>query len=88
MAVAILYATRMLLSILSSVARLTVQYFSTLSHEQRGCRKKLLNTGYVFLFSLQILSEIFLILRRTGPGIFINVNNFPFKIPIILVRLQ
>jgi len=37
------------------------KYFSTLSHKG----KKLLNVKYVFRFSLQLLSETFLIRRRT-----------------------
>jgi hypothetical protein len=50
---------------LSSVSCSTLQYFSTLSHKRHGFRKKLLNTKCVFWFSLQLLSETFLILRKT-----------------------
>ena len=50
--------------ILLSVACMAVKYFSTLSHRRHDLRrKKLLNTC-VFLFSLELLCEIFLILRR------------------------
>ena len=38
--------------------------FSTLSHKRHVFEKKLLNPKCVFWFSLQLLSEIFLILRR------------------------
>jgi hypothetical protein len=52
-------------AILSSVVWLALQYFSTFSHKQHDFRKKkLLNTKCVFLFSLQLLSETFLVLRR------------------------
>ena len=45
--------------------------FSTLSykrHDFRGIKKKLLNIKCVFWFSIQLLSEIFLILRRNEQG--------------------
>ena len=41
-------------------------YFSTLSHKRHDFPKALLNIKCVFLFSLQRLSETFLIIRRTG----------------------
>jgi hypothetical protein len=50
--------------ILAYVGCLAVQYISTLSHTRRDFRKKVLNTKFVFWLSLQLLSEIFLILRR------------------------
>jgi len=50
--------------IMSSLACLTVPYFSGLSHKRHDFRKKLLNIKCLFWFSLQLLSEIFLILRR------------------------
>jgi len=52
-------------AILSSVPCPALQYFPTLSHKRHDFRgeKKLLNTKCVFLFSLQLLSETFLILR-------------------------
>jgi hypothetical protein len=62
--------------ILSSVTCLTVQYFSTLSHKRHDFRggKSSLNTKCVFSFiSLQLLSETFLILRRTERDVIKNV---------------
>jgi len=51
--------------VLSSVARLALPLFSTLSHKRHDfLEKKILNIVYVFSFSLQLLSEIFLILRK------------------------
>ena len=47
----------------SSLSDCTV--FSTLSHKRRYFRKKFLNLKCVVWFSLQILSETFLILKRT-----------------------
>jgi len=54
----------------------TMQYFSTLSHKWHDFRKKkvLLNTKCVFWFSLQLLSEIFLILRRNKRDAVINLR--------------
>ena len=42
----------------------------------------------VFLFSLQLLSETFLILRRNQQDITINVHRYSCKVPVTLVRLQ
>jgi len=50
------HAKHMLRIMLSSVACLAVQYFSTFSHKRHNFRKKkLLNTKCVFWFSRQIL---------------------------------
>ena len=51
-------------------------------------RQKLLNTKYVFWFSLQVLSETFLILRRTERDKIKNVYCSSCNVPVILVRLQ
>ena len=50
--------------ILSSAACPAVQYFPTLSLTQRAFSEKFFNIKCVFLFSLQNLSEMLLILRR------------------------
>ena len=47
-----------------------------------------LNIKCVFRFVLQILSEIFLILRRIQGGIIVNVHRFSCKVPIILVNFN
>jgi hypothetical protein len=49
-------------------------------------QKTLLNTT-VFWFSLQLLSEKFLILTRTRWEIIINVHRSSCKVPVILVRV-
>ena len=48
---------------------------------------KFLNTKCVFWFSVQLLSETFLILRRTERDIIKNVYRSSCKVPAILVRL-
>jgi hypothetical protein len=48
--------------------------------------KKLLNIKCVFWFSLQRLSETFLILRRIERDIIINVRRSSCKAPLTLVR--
>ena len=58
------HAKRMRRIILSSVDCLAVPYFSTLSHKRHGFGKKLLNMKCVFWFSLRLLCETFVILRK------------------------
>jgi len=43
-----------------------------------------LNMEYVFWFSLQILPETFLVLRRTERDTIINVRRSPCKVPLFL----
>ena len=51
----------------------------------RICRKeKLLNIKYVFWFSLQLLSETFLISRRTERDMIKNVSWCSYKVPVNL----
>ena len=64
-------------AILSPVACPTLQYFSTLSYKRQD----------LFWFSLQLLSETFLILRRAG-GIKKNVYRSWCEVPLILVRFS
>ena len=47
--------------------------------------KKSLNIKCVFLLSLQLLFETFLILRRTKRDIVISVKTFSCEVPVILV---
>jgi hypothetical protein len=91
------HAKRMGRIVLSSVACLAVRYFPTLSHKGRIFGKKLLNTKYAlinlilyikraFSFSLQLMSEAFLILRTIQRDIIINVRRSSCEVPVILVR--
>ena len=59
--------------VLSSVSCIVLQCFSTLSHNRHDYPKRLLNRLCVFWFFLQLLSEIFLILRKTELDMIINV---------------
>ena len=62
--------------------------FSTLPHKRQDFRKKLSNIKCVFRVPLQLLAEIFLILRRTDRDKIKNVYLFPCKVPFILVRSE
>ena len=75
-------------AILPSVACPAVRYFSTLSHRRHDFRKKdLLNIKCMFWFSVQILSETFLILSRTERDIIINMYCSSCKVPVMHVRV-
>ena len=60
-------------------------FFHSLS-QTTDFRKWLLNTKFVFLFSLQLLSETFLLLRRNEQDRFINVYWPSCKIFVILAK--
>ena len=61
--------------------------FSTLSHKRHDLRRKtLLKIKCVSWFSSQVLSETFLILRRTQRDIIINVHTSSCKVTLSLVR--
>ena len=60
--------------------------FSTLSHRLYDFRKRLLNIKCVFWFSLQLLSETFLILRRIQRDTVINVYTSSCRISSIVLR--
>ena len=63
-------------------------YFSTFSNERQDFRKNLLNIKYVFRFSLRLLFEKLLILRRTQRDIDINMKTSSCKVPAILVGFE
>jgi hypothetical protein len=65
-------------AILQYVACPALLYFSTLSNEGKIFGKKSLNIKCVFRFSLQLVSEAFLILRR--------IERDMIKVLIILVK--
>ena len=71
-------------SIQSSMACPAIQYFFSFSHKQHDLKKKLLNTKCVFWFSLQLLSETFLILRRKEQDMPKTVHWSPCKYPLLL----
>jgi len=72
---------------LSPVVCTTVPYFSTLSYKRYDFLKRLLDLEFVFLFSLQLSSEIVFLLRRIQHDV-INVHRCSFKVPVILVKFQ
>ena len=61
--------------IIYCISTVNRQHFPTLSHKRAGFSKKkmLLNTKCVFWFSVQLLSFIFLILRRNERDIMKNI---------------
>jgi len=74
-------------AILSSVACPTLQHFSTFSHKRYDFRKKKFTENKMsVLFSLQLLSEIFLILTRVGRDIIKNEYWYSCIVPVSLVR--
>jgi hypothetical protein len=82
-------AARMRRIILSLVTCPAVPYFSTLSHKRHDFwKKKLLNIKCVFWFSLQLLSEIFLILRTIERYTVMNLHRSSCRVSVILVKLQ
>ena len=85
-AVSIQHAMRILHIVICGQYGYTVRYFSTLSHKRHDFRKILLNIRYVFWFSVQLLSETFLILRRTERDMITSVCWSSCKVPVILGR--
>jgi hypothetical protein len=59
-------------------------FLSKLSHKQHDFRKKLLNTKCVFCFSVQLLSETFLIVNKNmARDITIKVQSCSCKVPLV-----
>jgi hypothetical protein len=72
---------------ITCVACPTVTFLPALRHKGTILKnKKLLNIKCVFSFSLQLLSEAFLILRIIQRDIIIIVHRSPCKLPVILIR--
>ena len=65
-------------AILPFAASLAPPYFSTLSHKRHYFREKLLDVNCVFWFSLQLLYEIFLTVRRIQQDFVTNVKSSSF----------
>jgi hypothetical protein len=74
------HALRMRRIIFSSVVCPVVPCLSALSHKRQDFGKKLLNMKYAYWLSLQILSQIFLLLWRTQRYIIINVHRPSCKV--------
>jgi hypothetical protein len=61
-------------------------FFHVISQTARFKEKRSPNIKCVYLFSLQLLSETFLILRRVWRDMIINVYRPSCKVAVILVR--
>jgi hypothetical protein len=72
------------------VAPPAVQYFAILAHKRQDFfgGKKELNVKYVFLYSLQLLCEAFLILRRINRDIIMNVRRFLCRVPCYKINAK
>ena len=68
------------------LACLAVPHNATLSHKVHHIRKEVIKHENVFLCFLQILSQIFLILKIIQLDIVTNVHTFSCKIPVVIVR--
>jgi hypothetical protein len=80
-ALVIQHATRMRHIVLSCVGCLAIPYLCTLSHSTvRFEKKKVIQHKTVFWFSLQRLSETFVILRRTDLLRNVNQQNALIKL--------
>jgi hypothetical protein len=82
-ALGIQHAVRMRHTVICGLSRSTVFYF-TLSHKRQDFRlKKFINLVLVFRFSSQLMSEIFLILRRTERVIIkkVYLSSLMMKVP-------
>jgi hypothetical protein len=73
-------------AILPSVACPAVQYFLHYMINGPIFEGMLLNIKCVFCFSLQLLSETFLMLRRIQRDMIVNVYRSSCKVPVILGR--
>jgi hypothetical protein len=62
-------------------------FFHIISQMARFAEKKLFNVKCEFRFSLQLLSETFLILRRIQRDAIINVHRSSCKVPANLVKI-
>jgi len=85
LALGIQHAMRMGIIILSSV---TCRLYSIFSHLMIGMifEKKKLNIKHIYWFSVQLVSETFLILRRTERDLIKYVRWSLCKVSVILVR--
>jgi hypothetical protein len=79
---------RMRRVLLSFVARLALQYFPRYLTTGTIFGKMFLNKKYLSSFSLQLLSETFLILRRTERDIITKLHKSLCTVPVIRVTFH
>jgi hypothetical protein len=86
LALNIQHAMRMRHILLSSVACLALQYFSTSSHKRHGFHKTVIEHKMCVLIVSTILFETFLILKRTERDICQKHTNVFSRSTLIFVR--
>jgi hypothetical protein len=83
LALGILHSIRMRHTVICGLPGSTI-YFATLCHKRKAFRKSYI-TQCVFGFSLQLMRETFVILRRIERHMIINIYWSPCKVLVILV---
>jgi len=86
-ALGIQYTMRMRHNVICGLSGCTISVY-VISQMARFSKKTLSNIKRLFEFSLRLLPEIFLIVRRTERGTITDVLRFPRRVTVILERFS